>query len=135
MLDFHYLRDGRFELAEDADALFASHLEQALLRNDHRVAVALREAQVVGYVHTAVLENLEMFRIRRYGLLSDLAVAPEMRRQGIGMALWHAAQQWFSEQGISSVQLNVSEANPEAQEFWRACGFREFLKVLWCDLA
>lgn len=134
MLDFHLERDERFRLVEDAQRLLESHLEQSLLRDDHLVAVAMFDSEVVGYVHAAVLENLEVFAVRRYGLVADLMVKPEIRRRGVGLALWGFAQEWFRQQAISCIQLNVSELNPEAQEFWRACGFNDFLKVMWCDL-
>ena len=58
------------------------------------------------------------------GHLYRLAVAPDRRRQGIGRALIHAAEQRFRALGGIRVDAMVLDDNEEAHPAWRANGYR-----------
>jgi Acetyltransferase (GNAT) family len=52
-------------------------------------------------------------------------VAPEARRSGAGRALLHAVEGWAAAAGAESTDLSVTDGNPAAQSFYRACGYVE----------
>jgi shikimate dehydrogenase len=56
-------------------------------------------------------------------LIDHVAVAPEVRRQGLGRALLAAARGLGRELGVDEVLLDTWEANTEAHAFFRAAGF------------
>jgi ribosomal protein S18 acetylase RimI-like enzyme len=60
----------------------------------------------------------------------DLMVAPGARRRGIGRALVDAGADWILRQGIQRTVVSVAAHNAEAQSFWRALGFGDFVDVL-----
>jgi GNAT superfamily N-acetyltransferase len=62
--------------------------------------------------------------------ISDLYVAPSLRRRGCGRALVAAALDWARARGAERVEVNVSPRNPEAQAFWRAQGYGAHMNVL-----
>jgi len=62
--------------------------------------------------------------------VTDLGVAPELRRRGIGRSLAEAALAWVRERGVGRVEVRVAAGNPEGQAFWRALGFGELFHVL-----
>ena len=56
--------------------------------------------------------------------VKDLAVAPAMRRQGLGAALLSHAFRAFAERGVPSVDLKVDADNPSgALRLYRSLGF------------
>ena len=58
--------------------------------------------------------------------VKDLAVAPSMRRQGLGSALLHHAFQAFQERGAAVIGLKVEADNPSgALRLYRSLGFEE----------
>lgn len=62
--------------------------------------------------------------------ISDLWVEPAARRTGVGRALAEAAIDWIRGRGVPRVTVRVLGANAEAQAFWRALGWGDFLDVL-----
>lgn len=62
--------------------------------------------------------------------ITELAVVPAARRQGIGKALALAALAWAAELGAPRIEVRVSARNAEGQAFWRALGFADFVNVL-----
>jgi ribosomal protein S18 acetylase RimI-like enzyme len=58
--------------------------------------------------------------------VKDLAVAPAMRRQGLGAALLHHAFQIFRDCGAPCLELKVHADNPSrALRLYRSLGFEE----------
>jgi ribosomal protein S18 acetylase RimI-like enzyme len=62
--------------------------------------------------------------------ISDLGVAPERRRRGIGRLLVSRARAWIHERGVRRVEVRVAVRNAEGQAFWRALGFADLVDVL-----
>jgi ribosomal-protein-alanine N-acetyltransferase len=58
------------------------------------------------------------------GHLDRLAVAPELRRQGLGGALVGHALSRFGAQGVSRVTLTTQHDNVRAQPLYERFGFR-----------
>jgi ribosomal protein S18 acetylase RimI-like enzyme len=64
-------------------------------------------------------------RIGGRAFLTHLAVGPEHRRHGIGKALLDYAKRYSSSQGMTSMGLEVYDANERAKRFYCSCGFTE----------
>ena len=62
--------------------------------------------------------------------ITDLYVAPTLRRRGCGRALVAAALAFARERGAERVEVHVSPRNPDAQAFWRAEGYAAHMNVL-----
>jgi ribosomal protein S18 acetylase RimI-like enzyme len=56
--------------------------------------------------------------------LSHASVAPEVRGEGIGVALTEYALEWARAEGFHSMTVDWREVNLLASRFWRARGFR-----------
>lgn len=56
--------------------------------------------------------------------VNNVAVRPELRRQGIGAALLHAALRRAARQGSVSAWLEVRAGNQAAQTLYERCGFQ-----------
>jgi len=52
-------------------------------------------------------------------------VDPQVRRKGIGRALAQAVQSWACDRGAATLEVQVTENNGPASEFYRSLGFAD----------
>jgi ribosomal protein S18 acetylase RimI-like enzyme len=52
-----------------------------------------------------------------------LAVAPDLRKRGLGEAMMHAAEDWAAARGMPKMQLMVRTENAAAAGFYHAIGY------------
>jgi len=64
------------------------------------------------------------------GFVADIAVAPGVRRRGVGAALLHAAEDFAAGQGLPYLALSVSSFNAPARRLYQRLGYREEWKKL-----
>lgn len=69
-------------------------------------------------------------RPERAVYLDDGAVAPGVRRGGVGAALLREAMQWAQEAGFSSCLLHFLSANLAGARFWQANGYWPLVHTL-----
>lgn len=134
MMTDHVARDTRLRLAEGALLAYRAYAGYHLERPDSFLRVAERDARVIGFCLTTISQNLPMFLPERFGYLSDLCVAADHRRRGVGTALFRQMRQWLHNSGIQTVQLQYYFRNCEAEAFWKSLGFGEFYTRMWLDL-
>lgn len=77
--------------------------------------VAVLDTRIVG----TVMAGYEGHR----GWINYLAIAPELRRRGLGRRLMAAAEQRLRSCGCAKVNLQVRSANTAVIDFYRALGF------------
>lgn len=85
-----------------------------IFRPDALCVVAEDSRRVVGYLVAWGREEVH---------IANIAVAPEVRRQGIGTRLMETALEFARHQGADSVYLEVRISNTGAQKFYRRFGF------------
>lgn len=62
--------------------------------------------------------------------ITEIAVAPAARRQGVGTALARVALDWARSLDVRRIEVRVAVRNPTGDAFWRALGFAGFVNVL-----
>lgn len=111
-----------------------------LLENERAIYLVAREGgRVVGYVG--------MWRILDEGHITNLAVHPEVRQQGIGRQLLETLCNLALARGLRRLTLEVRVSNHVAQRLYQSFGFltagvrpgyyqdnREDALIMWCDL-
>ncbi|MBM3462271.1 MAG: GNAT family N-acetyltransferase [Armatimonadetes bacterium] len=64
-------------------------------------------------------------QVEPHAFVSDLYVAPEFHRRGIGDALIRVAEEAARAQGVARLELSVLARNAPALQFYRKLGFAE----------
>jgi ribosomal protein S18 acetylase RimI-like enzyme len=78
---------------------------------------AISGPDAVGYIMVMEQAPLSLLRV------TDLVVAPQVRRQGVASALLVAAQDWASDRGIGRIMLEMQAKNLPAIRFAQKHGF------------
>jgi GNAT superfamily N-acetyltransferase len=97
-------------------------LEQLLQMDDAVVLVAERCGKVVGMC--TVQTVISTAEGGPAGLLEDMFVETEYRRQGVGRGLLQAAESWAADRGLMRLQLLTEFNNTEALAFYFSAGWR-----------
>jgi ribosomal protein S18 acetylase RimI-like enzyme len=105
-------------------ARYGHFLVSQIDRPERIVLVAEREGNVVGYGYGG-MEGKDYMALRGpAGVLYDLVVDPEHRREGIGSALVDAVLDALKDLGAPRVLLFTAEKNHAAQAMFDRAGFR-----------
>jgi ribosomal protein S18 acetylase RimI-like enzyme len=135
MMDFHAALDAwRFRPAEDGASYWAEAVAGWLKDENCCAFVADAGDRLVGYIIGWVRQPVPIFQPGVYGLVSDMCVAADCRRRGIGRRLFEALKAWFRERGASHVSLRVAVTNPVSQAFWRSVGCEDYMDDMWYTL-
>lgn len=111
-----------------------------LLENERAVYLAARqEGRIIGYVG--------MWRILDEGHITNLAVHPDARRQGVGRRLLQTLCDLAQARGLHRLTLEVRVSNAPAQHLYESFGFlaagvrpgyyqdnNEDALIMWLDL-
>jgi GNAT superfamily N-acetyltransferase len=91
-------------------------LSEAIEAEGSTVLVAERRGELLGFA-TAYLD-LDSVRFGPRCWVEDLAVEPGRRSEGLGGALFDAAQEWARERGATHLELDTGLAREDAQRFY-----------------
>jgi ribosomal protein S18 acetylase RimI-like enzyme len=126
LMEFHSDFDSRFQLAADAISQGDAYFRAELTAPTSLLAVAERDSTIVGYCLAFCRQQPPIFKHRAYGFISEFHILPSFRRCGIGSSLFAYVRKWFSEQGISRIELVTINANDGSNAFWQRMGCRSY---------
>ena len=112
-----------FRPAADGAESYARFIEDRLRDSCARILVAEVDGKLVGYISGGIGDiSNDMFESMRCGLITDLFVCAQQRRQGIGRRLVERLMLWFRACNMTSFEWYTSARNPTALAFWRTMG-------------
>jgi GNAT superfamily N-acetyltransferase len=96
------------------------------------VVVAELNSEIIGFVAGRIRTLPPYFGSATIGAISEVFVAESQRSGGIGRRLLAFALEWFQEQNIERVELQVVAGNPDGIRFYRQLGWHEELvQMVW----
>jgi ribosomal protein S18 acetylase RimI-like enzyme len=123
--EHHQFDPRRFIAATDrTESGYASWLGSQLEAPDVIVLVGEQNGRVAGFAYGA-LEGTDYMSLRGpAGVLYDIIVDPDHRRQGLGRMLLDASIEALNAKGAPRVVLSTAAQNLPAQRLFEAAGFR-----------
>lgn len=94
--------------------------------------VAETEGQITGYIMCRVesgFSELNRFKFAKKGHVVSIAVLPNHRRKGVGVALMVASMKGMVNYGCGECYLEVRESNQSAISMYQKLGFRILRKI------
>jgi ribosomal protein S18 acetylase RimI-like enzyme len=133
-LNSHFYRLGyRLPHPEDVGQVWLDSFRRTLGRFSN-VFVAEIDGRVVGFMLCRLKRVPATMGGVLVGELSDMWIAPEARRLGIGDKLSRLALEWMREQGAHSIEIQVLRDNEASWKLYERMGFKLEYRVgrlLW----
>ena len=135
LMDYHATIDPYFERSAEGALHFENFVSGLLLLEDARVVIALDSVsgRAVGYCIAQIVSRPPVFTRREHGFITDMTVAPGLRRMGIGSLLLEHALAWFREKKVDRVELNVLPRNELGYSFWKKKGFKDYMHIVYLE--
>ncbi|OFW57369.1 MAG: hypothetical protein A2W01_06945 [Candidatus Solincola sediminis] len=131
LMDFHRGLDGFYSRKKDGEISFRNYMEKCIMASDCLALVAIESDEVAGYSISTMSKHPPVLEIESYGLISDMAVKAEHRRQGIGSAMLMETLDWFASSGVDRIELHAAATNPIGNSFWIKHGFKDYEHILY----
>jgi ribosomal protein S18 acetylase RimI-like enzyme len=117
--------DQCWDWAADAVEKWRSHFLDMLDKDDCVVLVAADAAgRAIGFVMARVRDMPPVFARKRGGMITDVAVLPDRRGEGIGTMLTEAVLKELKARGAQSAELRVAVKNPAALGLYEKLGMQ-----------
>jgi ribosomal protein S18 acetylase RimI-like enzyme len=97
----------------------ARHIDDDVAANAAGIFVAECDGVVVGYISTVI------DRAAGKGRIPNLAVAAELRGQGLGRRLIEHALDYFRAEGLAYAMIETMAQNAVGHHLYQSCGFQE----------
>ncbi len=102
------------------------HLKSFMGSDEACFLVARADNRVIGLANMEIrTAQHPLFKERKHGHISNIVVAEQYKRQGVGTRLVAEAHNWFASRQIPEVSLTVFSFNKEAMAFYKSLGFAE----------
>jgi len=108
-----------------AEELAREHRELILADPRTAILVAEEQGRVLGYAHAQIETNDPVYLPERYGVLVDLIVSEDRRREKIGTRLFEACREWLASRGLGELRLHVPLSASDAQRFFESFGSQQ----------
>ena len=123
------------EPKDDAIQIFANeYLRPAMEADNNLVLVAVDGEHVVGYSYSLIPEPSNLVKRKRYGIIHDMFITSQYRRQGIAKMLFNEIVKWLNSNDVRRIELDVMKRNQVASEFWGKLGFMDLNRTLYIQL-
>ncbi|MDP3901535.1 MAG: GNAT family N-acetyltransferase [bacterium] len=132
MIDYHHGLDNYYKPAKDYIEL-ESVLSAWLNDKNIKIWLAKNNKQTIGYLRAGIEDAPLYMATDKIGLIYDIFVEPDKRRSGAAKQLFQEALNWFANNKIRHIELDVDERNRPAIEFWRSLGFKDYKKRMRLD--
>ncbi len=126
--------DSRLTPTKDAAQVVRQHREVILADPRTAFFVAEERGRILGYLHAQCETNDPIYDPQKYGMIVDLIVNEDRRREGIGTRLLEYCKEWFVSQGLSEYRISVPVQQPDAERFLERTGAPAFLATHRAEL-
>jgi GNAT superfamily N-acetyltransferase len=105
-----------------AEDLAREHRELILADPRTAILVAEEQGRVLGYAHAQIETNDPVYLPERFGVVVDLMVCADRRREKIGSRLFEACREWLTSRGVAELRVHAPVGAEDAQRFFESLG-------------
>jgi len=127
LLRYHSNFDPYFLPGKDAGPAYEKYFRSCVLSRKKLLLIAEKNNRIIGYSLSHITERPSVFQIRDIGLIDDMFLISNFRRQGVGRLFLQEISKWFKSKGIKHVELIVHSANDIGNSVWNKFGFKDFM--------
>lgn len=137
LAEFHSNLDTVFEPSDDAIDIAREYLIEQVTKENTSFLIAeeVKTKKIVGYCKGNIANYPPVFKMQKYGRISDIVVHSNYRNRNLGKSLFEEMKNWFLQKDITRLELRVASTNPISPNFWKKMGFQEVRKVLYQNIS
>jgi ribosomal protein S18 acetylase RimI-like enzyme len=109
-------------------------IDSWLKDKDTRLLAGEIDGELAGYARIAVESAPDYAAAKKIGVIYDVFVLEQYRRQGIADALCTAALEWLQKKKVKHIELSVDARNEAGIALWKKLGFFSYKLRLRKDL-
>lgn len=133
-MDFHEQYDSFYKIAEGGDNVFGEFVDKQISDRNALVLIARKDNHTCAYLLARIENRPHVFQETKHGVIYDVAVSADYRRQGIGELLYDESVKWFKKRKVKRIELTVASSNPVSKKFWSKLGFEPFSEQRYIEL-
>jgi GNAT superfamily N-acetyltransferase len=111
---------------EKADSMYEDFLRSNIESGDGVIFVAMEDDKIVGYSFGLIKDEIPIFKLKKYGYISDLYVKKEFRGNGISSSLKDEMISWFKSKDVEYASIGFYSDNGKAHEIYKNWGFFDY---------
>lgn len=124
VIKWHSSFDDNFTLDKDARTNFSFIISKAVYDPTQIVYIARQNNKIIGFLYGYTKQHSGFFKQRTIAHVSDIAVASDYRRVGVGTALMNKFENDFAKnKNADELTLYVHSSNKEGIEFYNKLGY------------
>ena len=105
-------------------------IKESIMGNEQEIICVAAEGNIlVGFCCGQVLKS--MCYPAKYGEITELYVADEYRRQGIGKELLKTVENKLYERGVKHLHILTGDKNITAQKLYSSCSYTKTAEILF----
>jgi len=114
-----------YDIDKNAKHILSVSLKKNIYSLNSSIFVAEENGNIIGYLLACKVNRLDMFKIKKAGLIADVFVEEKDRRKGVGGELVKECLKWFKKNDIYFIEISVEALNKKAINFWNKKGFKD----------
>lgn len=131
---YHSTIMGSANLKPEAKNFFRDHTQRVFEDDNAKILVVSKDKVLLGYVIGFINQQHPIFDFGKQGLIDDVYIQTQNQREGYGRMLVAELFQWFSEQQVKRVELNVYQTNAIGVQFWEKVGFESYFQRMFKEI-
>lgn len=116
------------KLKPTTESFFEVDTSKKLIDPLSKVILGIENNIVVAYAIGCIGQSHPIFDFGEQAIIDDVFVSPDFQRHGYGNRLIEELFQWFKQNNIERIDLNVYNSNSKGGYFWENHGFDVFFK-------
>lgn len=105
---------------------YRKYTRNDLISKHRRIYLAIVDDKIVGMILGKLYRSLMIAGYKRRAYVSNLFVMKDYRKKGIGKALYNDLCNWFRENKVQEITLEIYSQNKIAQKLYKSIGFKEY---------
>jgi ribosomal protein S18 acetylase RimI-like enzyme len=124
LMEYHSEQNMIFKAAPDFKEKVGSDIQRFLENPSIAIFVAEQGDALVGFSMVSVSKRADVFALGKKGHIGETFVDDSFRSQGVGTHLIAAVKEWFKNQSVDFIDLQVTKTNETGRKFWEKNGFK-----------
>ncbi|MBI2638094.1 GNAT family N-acetyltransferase [Candidatus Peregrinibacteria bacterium] len=127
LLKQHYELDTYFAPAKNLYEVYRKFFKGCVYSKNRYLLVAEEKGKIVGYAIGELGSRPPVFKIRKFGFISDVFVEKNFRKLGIAKQFLLELKKWFKSKKLNHIELTVHVKNEIGKKAWAKYGLEDYI--------